>query len=229
MTDEYTERLPGGYLLRQSPRHLRIGTDAVLLAENAAAGSNICDLGCGCGAVLMRMAELRPAAIIRGLELQADAARLCRESIELSGIADRASVTVGDLRDRNILRTLGAGAFDLVVCNPPYNRAGSGRRAEAAEAVLEREDATAPPSAVAEAAAYLLKNRGTLSLVLRADRLAEYIAALSARSLEPKRLTLTRTADGAPGKIVLLDAVKSAKPGLELREIPLTSDGGTAK
>ena len=215
--DEYIERLPGGFLLKQSVRHLRIGSDSVLLAEHAPGGRVICDLGCGCGAILLRLAELWPHAELCGLELQPEAARLCRESIELNGISERASVVIGDLRSRAVLGELGAERFDLVVCNPPYNRAGSGRRASTSAAVLEREDGTAPPEAVAAAARFLLKNRGTLVLVLRADRMADYICALRSEHLEPKQITVVRT-NGALSRLVLLRAVKGAGAGLVLDE-----------
>ena len=121
----YTETLPGGAKLLQSDAHLKIGTDAVLLAEHAGPGRVICDLGCGCGAVLLRLCELRPQAELVGLELQPEAAALCRESIALSGFAGRASAVTGDLRDRTALRSLGPGRFDLVVCNPPYLSRGT--------------------------------------------------------------------------------------------------------
>ena len=215
---EYLERLPGGFLLKQSPRHLRIGSDAVLLAEHAPPARVICDLGCGCGAVMLRLAELQPHAELRGLEIQPEAADLCRESIELNGISGRASFVVGDLRSRQSLGELGAGRFELVVCNPPDNRAGSGAAALSPAAALEREDGSAPPEAVAAAAAFLLKNRGTLELVLRADRLADYVCALRAARLEPKRLRVVRHG-GALSRLVLLRAVKGAGAGMTLEEI----------
>ena len=200
----YTETLPGGAKLLQSDAHLKIGTDAVLLAEHAGPGRVICDLGCGCGAVLLRLCELRPQAELVGLELQPEAAALCRESIALSGFAGRASAVTGDLRDRTALRSLGPGRFDLVVCNPPYLRAGSGPLPTGGTALLERTDAAAPPEAVAAAAAFLLKNGGTFTLVLREDRLADYLCALRASAVEPKGLTLVRTPSGKRSPLLLV-------------------------
>ena len=216
---EYTEVLPGGAKLRQSDAHLKIGTDAVLLAEHAGSGRRICDLGCGCGAVLLRLAELCPAATLHGLELQPDAARLCAEGISLSGFADRVSVTVGDLRDRATLAALGAGRFDLVVANPPYLRAGSGPQPTDV-AALERTDATAPPEAVAAAAAFLLQNGGAFALVLRQDRLCDYFCALRTAGVEPKKLTLVRR-DGALTPLLLLRGVKGGGPGIKIDETEL--------
>ncbi len=215
------ETLPGGAQLLQSDAHLKIGTDAVLLAEHAGSGNKICELGCGCGAVLLRLCELRPAAALVGLELLPDAAELCRESIARSGFAGRASVVTGDLRDRAVLASLGTGRFDLVVANPPYLRTGSGKSPDA-PVDPEREDVAAPPEAVAAAASYLLKNGGGMTLVLRQDRLADYICALRAAGVEPKKLTLVRTVSGERTKLtplILLRGVMGGKPGMTVDEI----------
>ena len=209
------ERLPGGTLLCQSDEYLKIGTDAVLLAEHAAPGNRICDLGCGCGAVLLRLSELRPNAELHGLELQPGAAALCDAGIALNGLGERVHVTTGDLRDRETLLALGAGRFDLVVSNPPYLRAGSGKQPASPIRAIEREDRTAPPEAVTSAAALLLKQGGSCDLILRQDRLTDYLCALRAAGIEPKRLLLFSAGDGL-SPLVLVHSVKGGGPGLEL-------------
>ena len=57
-----------------------------------------------------------PQAAAVGVELQPDAAQLCRDNLSANGLADRAEILCADLREHRAV--LPAGDFDLVVANP---------------------------------------------------------------------------------------------------------------
>ena len=203
----------------------RFGTDALLLARFAAgrAGERIVDLGTGCGAVALRLcADTSPAAVI-GIDLDPDAVALARRSADAlreTASADRA-VPEFRVADWNDPAAVGqAGSFDRVVCNPPYFPAGTGKpSADPARRLARHETADTLPS-VCRAAATLLRAGGSFCLCHRPERLTAVFAALTAVSLEPKRLVTVQQDPTKPPFLVLIEARRNGRPGLTV-EPPL--------
>ena len=218
------ELLPGGIRLLQDDTHLRIGADAVLLAAFCPPAERICELGCGVGNVLLALAGRHPSAKLTGIEIEPSAAELCRESIRLNSLEERVDVITGDLRDTNTLG-INPHSFDLIVMNPPYLRAGTVKESPNPITNLERIDRTAPPEAVARAASTLLRQRGSICVVLRAGRLADYMAALSAEGLTPVELCLAAHTIDSPPTLALLRAEKGGSGELNvLPTVPLSGE-----
>ena len=82
----------------------------------------------------------------------------------------------------------GAGAYDLVVCNPPYFPVGSGKSSGSEALAIAREERMCDLGDVCAAAAYFTRWGGRFAMVHRPERLAEAFCRLSASGLEPKRL-----------------------------------------
>lgn len=74
----------------------------------------ILDLGTGTGCLLVAILRERPGAFGIGLDRARGAAATARRNAERNGVGERASFVVGDWTAAL------AGAFDLVVSNPPY-------------------------------------------------------------------------------------------------------------
>ncbi len=214
------------------PRFLRSGdgyplsTDSVLLAHFAAglrAGS-IFDLGCGAGVLTVLLQLSHPAATVGGIELQPEAAALCRANLAENGM-DAGGILCGDLRLHRTLLT--AGTYDLVVSNPPYFAAGSGYSAPDPARAEAREERTCTLIDVCAAAGYLCRWGGAFALVHRPERLAEVFSALAAHGLEPKRLRLVQHRIEAAPSLALIEARRGGRPGLSVEApLVLTGPGG---
>ncbi|SDF41386.1 tRNA1(Val) A37 N6-methylase TrmN6 [Limimonas halophila] len=167
--------LDGRVRLRQPAAGYRAAVDPVLLAAAvpARAGERVLDLGCGVGPAALCLLARMPGAWAAGLEIQAELAALARENAALNGRADALGIAVGDV-GRPPFR---AGAFDHVMANPPYQRAGHGRAP--ADAVANVEGVAKLPDWLAAMAA-LVRPRGSVSVVHRADRLDEVMRGLPA-------------------------------------------------
>lgn len=203
------ETLPNGTRLGQDDRFLKLGTDAILLAAACPNASSAVDLGCGVGNVLLSIADRQPNCSLVGVELNPDAAAVCRQSVAENSLEHRVRVVDGDLRALvgvcSPLR-ISPHSFDLVVCNPPYLRDGSGKLSQNTARNLERFDTTASPLDVTTAAAALLRPNGTLMLVLRPDRLDDYLAAAEATGFAARAICHVSHTAGARPSIVLLQA-----------------------
>ncbi len=192
-----------------------VTTDSVLLAAFAAEKLDqkrrvVCDLFAGSGLLSLLAARRSPRITLTGIDIDENACRLYRKNAAENGLTARMTAIC---RDAAALTGQGLdGRFDAVIANPPYF--SDGRGAASPNPARQTARQGCPLEAMADAAALLLKNGGALFLCYPAERLAELICALSARSLIPKRLRMVaHTAEKRPS-IVLLEAVKGAAHGL---------------
>lgn len=201
------ERL-GRYTLRQSDGVFPLGADSVDLARFATLRRNwrVCDLGCGSGALGLLLLEREETLELTGVDRDPKAAALAEQNLRDNGIEGR--VVAGDLEDTALLP---AGAFDLVVSNPPWFAQGTGRSGGPAR--CEEEITLA---GLCAAAGRLTRNGGRFALVHRPERLAELLAALAQAGLEPKRLRLIQHREDTPPCAVLVESIRQGRPGLEV-------------
>ena len=198
-----------GLKIIQDDTHFRYGTDAVLLAAfcDLRKGELAVDLGTGTGIIPLLTAK-RTGARLVGLEIQPKAAALARRNAALNGMDIQ--IVEGDLKDApSLLRGLRPTA---VICNPPYDREGSGGVSRDMEIRIARHEGLCTLEDVARAAAGLLQTGGRFYMIHRAKRVAEAIYALKQNGLEPKRMRfIANRQDATPG-YVLIKSVKDAAP-----------------
>ena len=224
----YDELWPGGLRLIRSDDAFRLGTDAVLLSAFAGTvGVNrVCDLGSGSGIIALLLAWENRNIRAEGIEIQPKAVLAARENIKLNGLADRVSILEGDLRCHRTMQ--GAGAFDLVVSNPPYFPVSSGRSPDEESAATAREERTCTLRDVCTAAAYFTRWGGKFAVVHRPERLSELFCAMTDSGIEPKRLRFVENKLGSVPSLVLVEGRRGGKPGLTIEQ-PLVlcgEDGG---
>lgn len=208
-----SEALWNGVRLLQPSDQFRLGTDSVVLAAFARfpKGAAVADLGCGGGAIALMLLADDASLHVTGIELQPQAAALARENARVNGLDF--TVLEGDLRQIDSL--LPAGSMDCVISNPPYFPVGSGQTARTSPLALARSEETCSLPQLVHAAAWLLRYGGRFALVHRPERLADLIWELRNQSLEPKRIRFVRHQQRSPVNLVLLEARKGGKPGLQ--------------
>ncbi len=216
------DTLLGGRVKLRQPKHgYRAAIDPVLLAAatRVQPGQRVLDVGCGTGAAMFCLAARLPNVDVSGLERQPELAALAQDGIQLNGLAARARVVTGDLM---ALPDLICGfLFDIVITNPPFAADGTVSPNQSVAAAHHESDVDL--TQWIKACLGLMKPKGRLVMIHRADRLSEICAALSPtcgdihiRSVFPKQ--------GQPAKRVIVNAGKDRKtgdtilPGLILHE-----------
>lgn len=109
---------------------------------------------------------------------------------------------------------------DLVVANPPFRVLRTGKMSIADEKAIARHELALPLKDLIASTAFLLRHHGRFCFIHLPERLADLICALRAKGLETKRIRFVHSRIDTEAKMVLVEAVKNAKPGLVI-EPPL--------
>jgi tRNA1(Val) A37 N6-methylase TrmN6 len=202
----------GGRLQLLQPRAgFRAAMDSVLLAAACAAlpGQAVLELGCGAGVASLCLGARVPGLQLTGLELQPAYADLARRNAARSGIAMQ--VLAGDLAA--LPAALRAQSFDHVLANPPFFAHPGAAAADPGRETAQRE--ATPIAQWIDAGLRRLRPGGHLTLIFRADRLPEALAALPPRAGSIALRPIAPRAGAAAGRL-LLRARKGGRGGLRL-------------
>lgn len=204
--------LDGRVRLHQFADGYRAGMDAVLLAAalEARPGDHVVEFGCGAGAVLLCAAHRLEGVIFTGHEKDDSAAGLAVDNVARNGLTDRIGIRTGDIAE---LRQ--SHSADQVAFNPPFFDDPKALRAPKAGKQAAWLSGSAPLGVWVQAAARTLKAKGRLTLIHRADKLADILAALD-KSFGSVVIKPIQPREGQPAKRVLVTARIGGRAPLQL-------------
>ena len=185
-----------------------------MLSRFARAGTRdrVLDLGAGCGVVSIAIAALyRPRAVV-ALEIQPTLADMIARNAAINGLNSVHSVCA-NVRQKKIAG-IAPATFDLVVANPPYRAAASGRENPDHSRRIARGETTATLADFVAAARRYARTRGRVAFVFAARRSAELISAMRTNHLEPKRIRFVHPRVEMPASVILVEARAAA--GIEV-------------
>ena len=200
----------------------RFSLDSLLLASFVNPGRRHVgvDLGCGCGVVGLALLLRRPDLTMIGVDADPDAVDAARRNGTELHFPDQFQAETGDVQAWRP-----EAVVDFVVANPPYREHGRGRVSQDDGPAKARFEGEGDFAAFARCAAVALKTRGKFAFVHLPERLAEIMAALASVKLEPKRMRLVHGRADETARMVLMETVKAAGPGLKA-EPPLVLHQG---
>ncbi|MBX9710005.1 MAG: methyltransferase [Xanthobacteraceae bacterium] len=181
--DDLTEDafLDGALHLRQPRRGHRAGHDAILLAAATPARPNdrAVEFGAGVGAAGFALARRIPEIDLMLVEIDGALADLARGNAALNAIS--AQVIKLDVT-ASAEAFAGAGlppdSADVVLMNPPFNSASRHKSSPDAGRAAAHIDSGETLEKWIHAARRILKPKGTLTLIWRAEELGDVLAAL---------------------------------------------------
>ena len=229
MSEGLTEdSLLGGRVRFDQPASgYRAAIDPVLLAAAipVAAGGTVLDAGAGTGAASLCLAARVPNCRIVGLEVQRDLQRLASHNVLRNDLVRRIQIIAGDLAQPPP-RLVGT-VFDHVMSNPPHHAAATGTASpnpERAHAHVEHQLDLADWLAKC---ARMLTPGGSLTVIHRADRLADALAALRGSLGDLVVFPLWPRSGDRPAKRILIQGRKGSRGPLRLaRGLVLHDDDG---
>ena len=217
----------GGQLrLKQKRSGHRAGHDAILLAAatEARAGDRVVDLGAGIGVAGLALARRVPGVRLSLVEIDPELAELARGNATANAIAAE-TIVLDVTADAKAFASNGLSpdSVDVVLMNPPFNdparHRGSPDQARHTAHVATEETL----HAWVHAARRILRSNGVLTLIWRADGIADVLAALS-RGFGSLSILPVHGEAGRPAIRVLVRAVKGGRaptrllPGLVLND-----------
>jgi tRNA1(Val) A37 N6-methylase TrmN6 len=210
--------LGGRLTLRQPLRGHRIGHDSILLAAATAAqaGAHAVDLGAGVGAAGLALACRVDGLAVTLVEIAPELTKLAAGNAERNGLSDRVRAVCLDVEASAAefaATGLAPETADCVLMNPPFNvvqqpSPDHGRRMAHA----------ASPQTLPQwlrVAARLLQPDGAVTLIWRADGLADVLAVLQA-DFGAITVLPVHPKPGAAAIRVLTRAVKGSRAALRL-------------
>jgi tRNA1Val (adenine37-N6)-methyltransferase len=214
--------MDGRLHLIQSAGGYRFSMDSILLSRfvTTRRGDWVVDLGAGCGIIGLMLLLARPIGRVVCLEIQAALADQALRNAALNGFKEKMSVILGDIRHP----PLPASIADVVVCNPPYRPAQSGRINPDPERAIARHEILVSLHDILSAAVRLMKPRGRIAMVYPAVRLADLAVRLRSFGLEPKRMRILYPGLEEDAKLVFVEAIRGAGGGLKI--LPPLMDQG---
>jgi len=221
------DRLLGGRVrLAQPAWGYRVAIDTVLLAAAvpARAGERVLEAGCGVGGAALCLAERIPGVAVTGVDADADLVRIAAANAEENGVAGRVSFRAGDIAPQGT--GVERGTFDHAMANPPYLAAGTGRPS------AEGRKAAATVEAGADLGDWIgfclsaVRDRGSVTLVHRADRLEALLAAFAGRAGGIVVFSLWPSAAADAKRVIVTARKGSAAPTRLARGLVLHEDGG---
>jgi tRNA1(Val) A37 N6-methylase TrmN6 len=182
--DTSIDAVLGGRLkLRQPLKGHRVGHDAILLAAatDGRAGEHAVDFGAGVGGAGLALARRVEGLRVTLLEIDPSLATLAAENATLNKLDGRVRALTCDVEDMAALAANGltAGSADRVLMNPPFNDA---RRQQVSPEPRRRLAHVADPGLLERwlvSASAVLKAGGVLTMIWRAEALAQVRAALA--------------------------------------------------
>jgi len=196
-------------IIHQPERGYRFSIDSVVLAGFAApfCRGAVLDLGTGCGVLLLLLYRLAPAMRAgTGVDLQEGLLDCARRNFRDHSPEGRLVAVPGDFR--GALPGVEPGSFDLVVSNPPYGRAGHGRRNPDAGKETARHEVTCDLPDLFGAASRFLSADGRFAFILPYPRLPEIGPCAAKEAMRVEFVRVVHPRDGAPPSRGLCCAVR---------------------
>jgi tRNA1(Val) A37 N6-methylase TrmN6 len=231
MTDPVLELTEDAFLggqlrLKQMKSGHRAGHDAVLLAAATAAraGDRVVDLGAGAGAAGLAVARRVAGIDLVLVEIDAALAGLARANADVNAI--HADVIVLDV-EADAAAFAAAGlvpdCVDAVLTNPPFNDPARHRASPDTARGIAHMATSTTLSKWIHAARRILKSRGVLTLIWRADGIAEVLAALDHGFGSVQVLPVHGDARG-PANRILVRATKGGRAPTQIHPALLLND-----
>ena len=195
------------------------GIDSVLLsdfAKNIKNNSNVLDFGTGTGILgFLLIAKTKLKKII-GIEVQPEIADMASRSIKLNNLEEKFEILNSNIKELD--KKLKIDFYDAIITNPPYKKPDSGMQNDNEIKLISRHEVKANLSDFIKMSFKMLKDKGTLYMVHRPERLVDIISEMRLNKLEAKRIRFVYSNQKSDAKLVLIEAVKNGKSFVKIEK-----------
>mgnify|MGYP002707978429 CR=1 FL=1 len=195
------------------------GIDSVIISDFAKDIKNNsmgADLGTGTGIISILLSSKTKLKKIYGIEIQSDVADMAKRSVKLNSLEERIEIINSNIK--NIENSISRESLDFIVTNPPYKKLETGKINENKYKFISRHEYSANLEDFIKITKFLLKDKGALYMVHRPERLADIIELMRKYKIEPKKIRFVHSNINKEANLVLVKAIKNAKPFLKIEK-----------
>ena len=205
--------IPDKLKIIQNDNYFKFGTDSVLLANyvNVKDNDKIVDLGSGSGVIPLLLAFKNNPKKIFGVEIQKPLVEMSNRSVQLNKLEEKIEIINADIS--NVMDYFNDNQFDIVVSNPPYRPADTGKITKNKYKAIARHELKTNIEEIIKVSVRLLRAKGKLYLVHLTKRLPEIIFKLKENNIEPKEMRLIQSREKNNPDRFIMKAVMDGNPG----------------
>lgn len=207
--DETLTRVNSNIELIQKKDGLTFGTDAYLLSAyvRGTKYASTADLGCGTGIISLLLASRGIFSKIYAVDIQKRFCDIAERNVHHNGFDNIIETVCCDVRDFS-------AECDVVFCNPPYMKNGSGKLNFSTAKQIARHEIYGDIDSFTAAASRILRYGGLFYAVYRADRMTDLLVSMRKNKIEPKRMTMVYPDDRHAPCMLLVQGKKGANPSM---------------
>lgn len=221
-SDEVVNDLLGfeGMKIIQRPDMMNFSLDSVLVADFAPLTGRIrkvLDVGTGFAPIPLFLSVRKGSLHITAFEIQKDVSAIAERNVELNRLQEKITVIQDDFN--NALDHLPPTSVDLITCNPPFFKYDKTSNVSSSDyKKLARHEVSITLEDIVVKSKALLKDKGRLVMIHRANRLDEVLLTLSRHAFNVKRMRLVHPRQAEEASMVLIDAANNG--GHSMRILP---------
>ena len=195
----------------------RFSIDAILLANfiTPKKHERLLDIGTGCGIIPIYLSKKGYENTMIGVEIQKDLFDLSMRN-KCGNKCDNVDFIHGNIT--SLAQSLKKSPFHVVVANPPYTKARTGRQSPGHSRLLARYETALNLEGLISASSSLLFKKGRLCVIYPARRLGELIYVARSGNLELKRVRFVYPRKNEEANLFLAEFMKEGGIGTTIQQ-----------
>ncbi|MEM7424533.1 MAG: methyltransferase [Pseudomonadota bacterium] len=213
--------LGGRVKVLQPEKGYRAGIDAVFLAATIPMepGQTALEAGCGVGVVSLCVAARVANVHITGVEIVSRYSIVAEENIKRNGFGGNIQVITGDVKEatrKDLTQWPPAESFNHVFANPPFFDEDKVRKSPVSLRDSARTFGPDDLEVWVKVMAALAVNKGSVTVVHRADSLGRLLSAFAAAKIGAVHVAPLYAREGYPASRVVVQGIKGSKAPMQV-------------
>jgi tRNA1Val (adenine37-N6)-methyltransferase len=208
-----------GLKIIQNKKGFCFGIDAVLLsdfAKSIRANTIVVDMCSGTGVIPILLSSKTDAKTFYAVEIQKEVAEMARRSVIMNGLENKINVINNDIN--KIKDQIKSGTVDYITVNPPYKAKDSGIINDKDTKTISRHEISCTLEDVIREASRMLKEKGSIFMVHRPERLVDILSYMRIYKVEPKRIKFVHTNYDKEPNLVLIEGIRNGGTFLKIEK-----------